>query len=483
MSSPSAPRAPARAAEIPADERIPLKEKIAYGAGGLGGGIASNVDNYLLSPVFVLLMGISPGIMGLCNILYRLWDAVTDLWMGWLSDRTRSRWGRRKPYILIGAILAGTWMPVLYFFDRAWEKPVVIAWMIAAQLVLTLFTTVWNIPYQCQLFESTPNSTERTNMSAWRGYVGHLAGLGMSWVWYLTQLPIFHNELGQPDVLNGARWVIGAIAVLTIVLGLLPLLVKERTHVNSQASGNTLSLRENLRLTFTSKAFLVLIFFTLLFSIGTNLKSGLQFYTTVTYVCGGDQKLASLLGGLSGGLGTAFGLLGIPVFQWIARRYGKIHALKCIMYVSGCASLSTFFLYTPAFPYLSLLPGILLSPCGTGIWVIIPSMLGDVVDDDTVRHRERREASFAASFSWTLKLSLSAAAGLAGLLVVLAGFNADLKVNQPPDVIFNMRVLLCLMPALFVAAALFLLRRYPLTNERLDEIRTTLLARRENPTA
>jgi GPH family glycoside/pentoside/hexuronide:cation symporter len=470
------PESPTQTRAIDPKDRVPLGEKIAYGAGGASGALHTYADSGLLNPVFVVTCGISPAMMSLAALIYRLWDAVTDALMGWITDNTRTRWGRRKPYIVVGAFAMALSMPVIFFFDRSWSVSSITAWMIATSLLMFLFSTVWNIPYQCMLLEITPDSTERTNVAAWRAYFGKITTLVMAWVWYLTQLPVFNDAAGKPDILLGARWVICVIAVGVIFLGLLPLFAQQRTH-HARKSGLKLSLMENLRLTLTNRPFVILVLFSLLFTLGSQIKGGIDFYTRLYYVCGGDQKLASTISGFAGTIITFSGLAGIPVFQWVARKKGKIFALFLIMGIVFCASISTVFLYTPAMPYLSMLPGILIAPANTALWVLIPSMLGDVVDQDEVFTNERREGSFTSVYSWTYKLSLSSAAALSGPIVVLAGFDSSIGTHQPENVLFNMRVLLVVVPAIFIGASIWLLSRYPLTTKRIEEIRVKLQSR------
>jgi len=143
-----------------------LGEKLAYGAGGASGALPNLGPTYPIEPVFVVMLGVSPAITGLCSILYRIWDAITDALMGWISDNIRTRWGRRRPYIFAGAVFTALWLPVIWLVNPSWKGSRIIAWMLVAQLVLLVFTTLWNIPYQCMLMEVTSDSNERMRVAA-----------------------------------------------------------------------------------------------------------------------------------------------------------------------------------------------------------------------------------------------------------------------------------------------------------------------------
>jgi GPH family glycoside/pentoside/hexuronide:cation symporter len=264
-----------------------------------------------------------------------------------------------------------------------------------------------------------------------------------------------------------------------LVSGLAPLLVKERVKPTArQTSGPQRSLKENLKLTFTSRPFLTLIAFSLFLMMATYVKGNLEFFARLNYVFQGDQKLAATVSGVGGTLSAIIGILGIPIFQWVANRHGKIFGVKLIMGIGFFASLSTWFLYTPEMPYLSLVPGLLLAPCMTAVWVLIPSMTGDVADHDELRSGERREGAFAASYSWTLKLSISLATLLSGPLVNLCGYDSSLKgALQPEKVITNMRIAVAIVPAVVSAAGIWMIHKYPLTTEKIAEVKAELDAR------
>ena len=311
-----------------------------------------------------------------------------------------------------------------------------------------------------------------------RSYFGGAAGLIVGWVWLLTQLSVFNDASGKPDIILGARWITSIFAVIVIGIGILPVFfVKERFY-HQAAKQPKVSLKDNFRLTFTNKPFVLLTFFTLLFTIGTSSKNGLAFFTKMYFVFGGDTKLAATVGGAESTITLFVGLLGIPIFQWLAKKYGNRNSLMTAMAIVSTASVSTIFTYTPSMPYLTILTGILLAPATAGMWVVIPPMLGDIVDFDELRTGERREGSFSSIYSWQLKLAFALGGGLSGPLVELVGFRVAAGNHQPEHVIYLMRVLLSFIPLVFVGAAMILLWRFPLSRARMHEVNAELEKRR-----
>jgi GPH family glycoside/pentoside/hexuronide:cation symporter len=464
--------------KVPKSERVPLREKIAYGLGNVGAGIQENAEKMVMNPVFVIGVGISPAVMSLLSVVYRLWDAVTDLTMGWVSDNFRSRWGRRRPFIFAGAIIMGMVMPLVFFYNESWSITTITAWLFGCSLLLYTCLTVFNVPYQSLLLEITPNSNERTNVAAVRAYLGMSVQFVMTWMWWATQLPIFHVN-GEANVLNGTRWIICVLAIAVIVLGLLPAFFCKERYYETAKHQEKLSIWKNLKLTFRNGPFVLIMAIVLVFTVGLNLKWGLDFFTKLFYVCQGDQGLASQIQGIQGTLQIFLSLAGIPIFQWISNHKGKVFALITIVVLVTLASLSTWFCYTPAYPYLSMLPVFFIGPAVSAIWVIIPSMVGDIVDYDELKNGERREGAFSAIFSWNLKLAWSLAGGISGVLVVWAGYQAEVHKEIVPDnILLNMRLMLTWLPALLIAPTIYMVWKYPLTAKRVAEIREELEARR-----
>jgi GPH family glycoside/pentoside/hexuronide:cation symporter len=460
----------------PAD-RVPFGSKAAYGAAG-NVDILNLIPHQMTQAIFVVLLGLSPALLSTVAIIFRLWDAFIDPFIGMKSDNTRSRWGRRKPYVFVGAILTGLWFPMLWIVGPDWSPNAIVAWFIFASLLLATFQSIWGVPYQSMLLEMTPDYRERTSITAFRTFFQKIGGLGIAWVFFLTQLPIFVDAAGKPDMLLGIRVISVIGGVLIIVFGLLPVLfVKERFYETASHQPKV-PMMESIRLTAKNRPFLILCAFTLLMSIGTSVVAALTFYINLYHIFGGDLVRAGALTGLYGTVSMISGLLGIPMFQWISNRIGKTKALGISMAVVLFGSFVTWWTMTPENPYLSLISGVLNSPGWTGVWMLIPSMLADVADHDELQTSERREGSFAAIFSWLHKLSATLGYGLSGPVVVLAGFQAGLKTMPPPEVLLNMRLYYAFLPALFLVPAIILLMRYPLSPKAMIDIREQLEARR-----
>jgi len=160
-------------------------------------------------------------------------------------------------------------------------------------------------------------------------------------------------------------------------------------------------------------------------------------------------------------------------------RFGKPKALTCTLAAGLVAFGSSWWLYNPDYPLLSVVQTGLNGFSATGLWVVLPSMCVDVVDYDELESSQRREGAYSSMFSWVLKFGMSVSMLVMGpLLDNVSGFDAKLGGNQTPEAIFAIRALFTGLPVAALVAALILIQMYPLTRERMQEIRAQLEARR-----
>ena len=460
-------------------DRVSVWLKSAYGAAGMTNYFGGQLIKVLSASIFVAGMGMSPAHIGWVFLIFRLWDAVTDPLMGWISDNTRSRWGRRRPYVLVGGLLTGAIFPLLWLGQPEWSDGLKFGYLVGIGLLFYIAFTIWAMPFQSMLTEMSPDSTERTSISAYASFFGKVAGITGTWIWALTQLPIFNDPVtGETDSLRGMRFVGVVIGLVIMMLSVLPaFLIKERNpdFIRAQAK---VPFWPTFKRTFTNIPFRILAIFALVFSFGINLVQGQMFYLRTYYALGGDTVKSATLTGVEGSIAMVLGIACIPFFQWLCNRYGKKETLMLSTFIILFATWISWFTYTPQYPWLALVTGLLLMPGYTGMWLVIPSMIADVIDDEELRSGDRREGGFNSIFAWMSKASTSLAFGLAGMIVVWCGFEIAQKANQTPEAFHNMRLSFALLPTLFLVPALFLLARYPLGYVRMNEIRVALEARR-----
>jgi GPH family glycoside/pentoside/hexuronide:cation symporter len=466
-------------AAIRAADKVRLRDKLVYGAAGPVDIWATWVPLTMAYQVFNMALGLSPALISISFAIFRLYDAIIDPLMGWISDNTRSRWGRRRPYIVVGALLTGLTFPLIWLVQPGWSDVAMTAWLIGGGLIFFTFFTLWAMPYQSMLLEMTGDYNERTSVTSFRALFQNLASVVSSWVWAITQLPYFFNdETGQADTLAGIRTVAVVMGLLIIVLGIMPGLFLKERHYGKIEKAKKERLFTSLRLTLRSKPFLLILAFSVLFSLGTNIPLSFGPYITTFHVFGGDQGQASVITGMAGTIGLALAIGSLPVFNLISRRIGKTRTLGICMGLQVLASASSWWLYTPEAPHLIIVQKALIYIANAGLWVMIPSMIADTVDHDELATGERREGSFASIFSWILKFSMTLGLALSGPLLEWSGFRIELGAEQPEGVITAMRLGFTLIPTVSLVLAASLLLFYRLSPTRMAEIRGELETRR-----
>lgn len=469
---------------ISVEDRVPLKQKLAYGLGGPVDILAIWVFVSIAYPVFNMELQMSPTQVAIILMALRLWDGIADPVMGWISDNARTRWGRRRPFIFVGAILAAITYPLIWWFPMDLTHNQVMLWVIGFGILFYTCFTIWAVPFQSLLMEMTPDYNERTRVTSVRGIFQSLAGLFNGFCWWISLLPVFSmaNEAGEliPSTINGMRYVSIFIAFAILILGVLPaLFVKERYYSNGLVkSQKPVSLLKGLKETLSCKPFLVLCGFTVLFLFGQSIYDNYGRYVGTYYVLGGDWSRSAFITGLGTAIYAGFNLLMIPCFVYLSERIGKN---KCLMISSVCflfSAVLAWYTFTPSMPYLMLVNGAILGIAYAGLWTMLPTMQIDVVDYDELKTGARREGSFASVYSWVLKLSFCTGYLLSGPFLEMTGFDASLGGGQSVDALANLRLGYSIIPAVAVMLALFVLKSFPIDRASANEIRAHLENRR-----
>jgi GPH family glycoside/pentoside/hexuronide:cation symporter len=463
----------------PAADRLPMSQKLGFGLGSILDMWGHWLYPSLAFHVFNIFLGVAPGLISTVQMIKIFIDAASDAIFGWLSDNTRTRYGRRRPFILVGGVLAGIGLPLMFAVGRGWTDTQYFIFMLVSMVIYVPVMSCFNMPWSSLGAEMTPDYHERTTVMAIRNAIQKGPELAMFFAAQFTTLAIFHDEHGKPDILRGAQTycvILGAIMVAASVA--IFFLVRERYYEKLVARTQThIPLADTLWRTLRCKPFRHILGMMLAYGIGTAMVGALGYYATVYYVCHGDVVAGAGWNTAMGLAGMGFGFAGIPFFTWIARRFGKRAGLATVLSLAICAFIGDWWLYDPERPYLQLFACGFVAFTGAGFWTLYNATLGDVVDYDELHTGQRREGSFSACQSWISKLGIALGVGASGWILQYTGFDAKQAV-QDPHAIFMIRILLSSIPVIGLALALVSLLRFELTEERMAEIRTQLEAAR-----
>lgn len=499
-----------RPKRIAASDRIPTFQKLCFAAGVNTDYVSTSLlVGTLWMPVFNIGFGISPVTLGVILMIFRFWDAITDPVMGNISDNAQTRWGRRRPFMFVGAILTALVYPFFWYMPHLWSESAKSVYLTVTGLVFFTTFTFWSMPYYGMQLELTPSYDERSRLTAWTAFFGKLFWLCAGWFMPLVMI-IGHLALGEPTSLTGkgsfflryleplqpwlaalpgveagtkpivagmriACWL---VVVATLVFGLLPaLFVKERYYKAVSKKQPREPFWRSIKESFSCGPLWILIGTSFLLSLGTSSVLTLGQYVNYYYVNHGDLTMGTVIGGWKTTTTVVVGLASLPLLVKLGERLDKRRITLIVLGLTIFGHALNYFCMTPRYPYLQIVSGVFEAYAMGAFWMFLPSMKADVADYDEFHTQRRREGSINAFYSWFLKVAGTLALGAGGLVLQFTGFDAK-AASQPPEVLDRMFHLYLLLPIPLWILAIIIFWRYPLGRARAEQIREALEARR-----
>jgi len=448
------------------------REKISYASGAIAFSLAYSALAQLAFPIFNITLGLSATLVGAALAIGRFWDALTDPIMGFLSDNARTRWGRRRPFILLGGLLCCLTFPLFWFASAEWSDGSLFAWFTFCILLYYTATTVYCVPYLSLGYELNPDPIERTKLQAWNAFFIAALSLGLPWLYRLAQSDHF------ADTMTGMRW-LGLLCGVIFIACAVPVFLGCHERLDATALQNEkMPFWRGLRETFSNRAFLILVLgiVTTLLAVPV-LVGSLGVYINSYYIFAGDTKQGAAYAATFGTFYFLVKFAILPVAVKLVARHGKIRVMRWSLVLSFFGALSQFVLYSPAVPWLQFLCALLLSPALTGFWLLVNPMKADCADFDEWKTGHRRSGTYAAVANWIEKMAMSVFLLFSGLLLDWSGFDPALGAAQPEGTTLIWRIAFAGIPAIAYIIALGALHFYPLTDTRMAEIRAELAAR------
>lgn len=415
-----------------AKDRIPWQQLAAYGIGGIIPIALFNIAGQLMGLIGNIGLGLSAFWLGLVLIFPRLWDAISDPIMGHITDNTRTRWGRRRPYLLIGGIAVALtfvimwWIPSSesmegFFSDKGQYQWFQLGYILFWLLAFYTACTVFEIPHGALGMEMSGDYHERTRLFSAKSFLGNLFAMGTPWLFWLANLELFKGTGG--DEVDGMKYVSMLVAVVLIPLAVWwTIMVREPGFEVAKKQEKT-RFWENMRSTWKNKTFVTLVMVIFTVATGFNFVSLLNYYITIFYLYGGDKVAAGPLLGINGTVWAVTGLLAVFPLNWLSRRLGKTSTLMIAIILMSAAQFSKIFCYNLTYPYLVIIPTFLLSAGMLFFFTLGSSMVADVCDEEELNSGKRREGSYYAVFWWFLKMGMALASLVTGLLIVFTQFD------------------------------------------------------------
>lgn len=354
-------------------------------------------------------------------------------------------------------------------------------YFMAMSIFFFLAYTVFAVPFNALGYEMTPDYHERTKLQAVAQWAGQIAWIVSPWFWWF----VYNEELFEGPV-EGARILAIAVGIFIAVFGIVPAIFNREKFGSLPKDKDKVGILKNTKeffkgfaITFKCKPFVKLCAVTFLVFNGFQLGISFSIYVMVFYVFGGDRGAA---GSLQGWFGTV-SVLGtmivvIPLLTWISSKLGKKETLMITLSLATIGYVLKWFCYDPGNPYMLLYSAPIIAFGIGSLFTLMGSMVADVCDYDELVTGERREGIFSAIYWWMVKIGMSMAALMTGILLKTSGFDEALGTGNSVKTLFYLRVFDISVPIITFVIAILIISTYKLSEARSHEIRAELEKRR-----
>ena len=473
------------------EDRIPVFQKIVYGIGSFVNQFQAAAIGQLIT-VLNLGLGVNPVLVGWIGAVPRFIDAFSDPLIGYSSDNTRSRYGRRRPWILFGAISSGILLALMFHLYKGYSESFYFWYVLAIQCLFVIAFACYSIPWIALGYEMSPDYHERTRLQAFSNFLAQPVWMIAPWFF-----AIMNNKVIFPDLVAGARTLAIIVGGFILVGGILPAIFNKEHFGNlprpEKKKGATSVLKDLLNNCITSfkcLPFVKLIAVTFLIFNGFMLASSFTAYVIFFYVFGGSHAQGAMsaqdvmyhnggtLLGIFGTFSSICTLAAISLTAWISSKLGKRNTFLLTMLFAIIGYALKWIGYNPGHPYLLLIAAPFLAFHLGALFTIVPSMVADVCDFDELQTGTRREGMFSGIYWWIQKLGMAGASILGGYLLNWTGFNITLGVNQSAKALLFMRFCDIGIPIVTTLVAIYIIATFDISEDRAYDVRKQLEARR-----
>lgn len=435
--------------------KVSLGIKIGYGIGDIGSNFFIVVTGFFLLFFLTDIVGVEPALAGLILLFPKLWDVISDPIMGAISDRTRSRWGRRRPYLLYGAIPFGL---TFYFMFVApgYESELARALHVGLMFALgcTAFTVI-NVPYSSMVAEMSDDYNERMSITSFRMI---FACVGVLLAGALVMPLVSIGGEGATGFRFMGMILGGAITLICLICFWSTGKAKTLPRMSSMPP-----LKEQIQIALKNYPFMMLMTVYALQSVGMGvLMAGLIYY--IKHVMKMPEAAMSIV------LPILFvtAIVFMPVWVKVGVKLGKIKAYRIGMLILTAMLISIFF--TTSSQVILFYVQLFILGIGFSSFQLFPfSMLPDTIEYDQMKSGLRREGIFSGIWTAGQKLAYSVGPSVVGFALALSGFTTGEV--QPESVVTGIRIVFCLFPAFALLLSFLPFARYDLTEERFKEIK------------
>ncbi|MEI8012604.1 MAG: MFS transporter, partial [Candidatus Omnitrophota bacterium] len=487
-------------------DRIPFFQKAIYGVGSFVNQFAGASINQLIV-VLNAGLGVNPVLVGWIGAIPRFIDAFSDPLIGYSSDNSRTKYGRRRPWIFFGAIVSGIMLALMFQLHQGHSEKFYFAYVLAIQCLFVISFACFSIPWIALGYEMTPDYHERTRLQAFASFFAQPVWIISAWFFAIMstntlELKIWNFSLGTihtgfTDIVDGARVLAIIVGIFILVGGILPALFNKEIYGNlprvEKEKGYLniiIDLWRNCATSFKCLPFVKLCAVTFLIFNGFQLASAFTFYVMCFYLYGGAQPngdtsamnvmwhSGGMLMGVFGSVSALCTCGAITLTTWLSSKLGKRNAFLIAMTLAIIGYGLKWIGYNPGNPYLLLIAAPFLGFHLGALFTLVPSMVADVCDYDELQTGTRREGMYSGIYWWIQKLGMAGASVIGGYLLNWTGFNIGAGIIQPPSTLFLMRLCDVGIPIVTTLIAIYIIATFEVSEDKAYEIRKQLEAKR-----
>jgi len=438
--------------------KLSKKTKLLYGVGDLGNAVVNSAIQFFLMKFYTDGALIQPALAGNALLIGKIWDAVNDPLFGWITDKTKSRFGKRRVFMIFGAIPLAIAIALLWAVpqaDRVWT----FIWIAATFILFDTIWTLTNVPYYALTSELTDDYDERSSLTTYRMVMAvpaYLVGAALT----PAIVGLFAVQRTGWAFVGIAYGILAAVALLVSASGF-----REREKV--AAAPPEPSPITSLLTAFKNKSFVWLCGTYFIVNISfAFIKILMAYYIQYQLLMAGATSLIM-------GLMLICVTAALPFWRWIGEKIDKGPAYGLGMIVGGLAVMATFFLphhETWIIYAIAVLAGFGFS----AQWIFPWAMVADVADYDRAETGQQRSGVYYGV--WGLATKISEALALAAVGWILTGFGYQANIEQTAHALLGIRLFFGIVPAICIFAALPLLFKYPITRKSHAVVKAKLEA-------
>ena len=463
--------------------KVPFGQKLAFGIGMLANQMFPAVLGIFMV-VLVQDLGFPGWMWGILFFLPRVFDSVTDPIMGFISDNTKSKWGRRRQYVFIGSIIMGLAFILMWQLYRENGVNYNFAYFLSFSFLFYLGLTIFSVPYVAMGYEMSTDFHERTSIMAVAQWVGQWAWVIAPWFWV-----VMYDKGWFPSADVATRSLAVWVGIICMLFAMVPaFFIKSKSTINENylplniksIGSSFVEIIKSFVEAFKLKPFVKLCISTFFIFNAFNTIAAFSFFIIVWYMFNGNATEAGIWPTLFGSLAslvTTF--LVIPIVAYMSKKVGKKKAFLYSQGISIIGYLMLWFLFVPGKPYMFIFALPFFSFGIGSLFTLMMSMTADVIDLDELNTGKRREGVFGAIYWWMVKFGFAIAGLLSGVIMSVVGFDST-AATQPESAITGLRLFYSGIPVIGTLISILIMRNYDMTEEKSNEIRAEL-ERRKNP--